>query len=225
MDIDQIVVYYGSSYPPEMYSLGKNEYGDDIFEIIMPDGDLEIYVTSTALEEHFVEVDEDDYYYDPVRWALRHKITAGIDDTHFAPNTTCSRAQVVSFLWRAAGQPAPTSTANPFSDVKASDYYYKAVLWAVENGITAGTAPGKFSPNAPCTRAQVATFLWRAVGEPSPRSDYIPFSDVTAGQYYTEAVLWAVEYGITAGTGNGKFSPNAACSRGQIVTFLYRLEH
>ena len=225
MDIDQIVVYYGSSYPPEMYSLGKNEYGDDIFEIIMPDGDLEIYVTSTALEEHFVDVDEDDYYYDPVRWALRHKITAGIDDTHFAPNTTCSRAQVVSFLWRAAGQPAPTSTANPFSDVKASDYYYMAVLWAVENGITAGTAPGKFSPNAPCTRAQVATFLWRAVGEPSPSSDYNPFSDVKPGQYYTEAILWAVEYGITAGTGNGKFSPNAACSRGQIVTFLYRLEH
>jgi len=225
MDIDQIVVYYGSSYPPEMYSLGKNEYGDDIFEIIMPDGDLEIYVTSTALEEHFVDVDEDDYYYDPVRWALRHKITAGVDDTHFAPNMTCSRAQVVTFLWRAAGQPEPVTTGNPFSDVKTSDYFYKAVLWAVENGVTAGTGNGKFSPNAPCTRAQVATFLWRAVGEPSPSSDYNPFSDVKPGQYYTEAILWAVEYGITAGTGNGKFSPNAACSRGQIVTFLYRLEH
>jgi hypothetical protein len=106
--------------------------------------------------------------------------------------------------------------------VKSSDFYYKAVLWAVENGITSGTGPGKFSPNMACSRGQVATFLWRASGEPSTNYTASPFADVKKSDYFYEAVLWAVENGITSGTGNGKFSPNMACSRGQIVTFLYR---
>ena len=121
--------------------------------------------------------------------------------------------------------PLPGSAAtNPFTDVKKSDYYYDAVIWAVENGITSGTSATKFSPNATCTRGQVVTFLWRAEGEPDA-SGTNPFSDVKSSDYFYKAVLWAVEEGITAGTSATKFSPNAACTRGQIVTFLYRAEH
>ena len=183
------------------------------------------YDPSTVdIRNPFTDVKKSDYYYDAVIWAVENGITAGTSATKFSPNATCTRGQVVTFLWRAAGQPEPNTKVNPFSDVKSSDYFYKAVLWAVENGITAGTGNGKFSPNAPCTRAQVATFLWRAEGEPDA-SGTNPFSDVKSSEYYYKAVLWAVENGITAGTSATKFSPNAACTRGQIVTFLYRAEH
>ena len=170
----------------------------------------------------FIDVDTSDYYYEPVKWAVANGITTGTSTTRFSPDNACTRAQVVTFLWRAAGSPEPQYTVNPFSDIKEKDYYYKAVLWAVGEGITSGTGKGKFSPDSECTRAQVATFLWRAQGKPAPASASNTFSDVAQGAYYYEAVLWAVEQGITNGTGKGKFSPDNSCTRGQIVTFLYR---
>lgn len=170
----------------------------------------------------FTDVKKSDYYAQPVLWAVEKNITTGTGNGKFSPEKTCTRGQVVTFLWRAAGSPEPKSTNNPFTDIKAKDYYYKAVLWAVEKGITSGTGKGKFSPDNECTRAQVATFLWRAQGEPKPTSIANSFNDVAQSSYYYKAVLWAVEKGITNGTGKGKFSPDNSCTRGQIVTFLYR---
>lgn len=174
------------------------------------------------MDNPFTDVKEKDYFYDPVLWALADGITTGTSATTFGPEKPCTRGQVVTFLWRAKGSPEPTSTTNPFSDVKEKDYYYKAVLWAVENGITTGTGGGKFSPNNACTRGQVVTFLWRAQLKPSPASSQNTFKDVSSNAYYYDAVLWAVGKGVTSGTGNGKFSPDNPCTRGQIVTFLYR---
>ena len=172
----------------------------------------------------FVDVREGSYCYDPVLWAVHHDplITNGTDATHFSPDAACTRAQVVTFLWRAKGCPEPRNRNTPFSDVKSSDYFFDAVLWAVENGITTGTSLEKFSPKKACTRAQVVTFLWRAGGMPAPAAANNPFTDVPAGQYYTNAVLWAVGKGVTSGTGASSFSPDKTCTRGQIVTFLYR---
>ena len=127
----------------------------------------------------------------------------------------------MTFLWRAAGSPDPVSSANPFSDVKPSDYFYKAVLWAVENNITSGIGGGRFGPGGACTRGQAVTFLWRAEKSPNASAGSL-FSDVKSGSYYEKAVDWAVSKNVTSGTGNGKFSPDASCTRGQIVTFLYR---
>ncbi len=169
----------------------------------------------------FTDVKNSEYFYDAVQWAVEKGITSGTDKTHFSPNQSCTRAQAVTFLWRAAGLPEPAGTGTAFTDVKAGAYYEKAVQWAVEQGITAGTGDGKFSPEAVCTRAQIVTFLHRAEKSPEA-SGGSAFSDVKAGEYYEKAVKWAVEQGITAGTGNGKFSPNERCTRGQIVTFLYR---
>ncbi len=170
----------------------------------------------------FADVKEGDYFAQPVLWAVENNITNGTSANLFSPEKSCTRGQVVTFLWRAAGSPEPQTKDNPFTDVKENAYYYKAVLWAVENGITTGTGKGKFSPDNTCTRGQVATFLWRAQGEPAPANESNPFSDVGAKMYYYKAVLWAVEQGITTGTGKGKFSPDNTCTRGQIVTFLYR---
>ena len=170
---------------------------------------------------NFTDVDEGEYYATPVQWAVEHEITNGIDTGIFAPNMTCTRGQIVTFLWRANGRPEPASTSNPFTDVPENEYYYKAVLWAVEKGITTGTSDTTFSPNEGCTRGQVATFLWRAAGKPSSTVGN-QFSDVDTSEYYGTAVLWASEKGITNGMGDGTFAPNATCTRGQIVTFLYR---
>lgn len=173
----------------------------------------------------FEDVAETAYFFDPVIWAVNHDpvITNGINATHFAPTATCTRAQVVTFLWRAMGEPEPESVKNPFKDVKESDYYYKAVLWAVEQGVTVGTSEDQFSPNRPCTRAHVVTFLWRAESEPEAGAGN-PFGDVSSDKYFFYAVLWAVNQTprITEGTDATHFSPNAPCTRGQIVTFLYR---
>ncbi len=170
----------------------------------------------------FIDVKGSDYFYSPVLWAIGHGVTNGTSATTFSPNADCTRGQIVTFLWRACGSPEPTSSNNPFTDVKSSDYYYKAVLWAVEKGITTGLSATKFGPNATCTRGQVATFLWRSQGEPAPTSVTIPFNDVKTSEYYCNAVLWAVENHITEGVGFGRFAPNAGCTRGQIVTFLFR---
>ena len=166
--------------------------------------------------------DESQYFFDPVYWAVEQDITTGATPTTFAPGAGCTRAQVVTFLWRAAGRPEPAYAVNPFEDVTADQYYYKAVLWAVENGITTGTSPTTFRPDTTCTRGQIVTFLWRFNGQPEPTSDQNPFTDVTADQYYCKPVLWAVERGVTKGTGPDTFSPDSTCTRGQIVTFLYR---
>ena len=172
----------------------------------------------------FKDVKEDAYYAAPVAWAVENGITNGTSSTTFSPDKTCTRAQVVTFLWRAEGEPEPESAVNPFNDVKPEAYYYKAVLWAVEKGITNGTGPNAFSPDKGCTRGQVVTFQWRAAGQPEPKGKSNPFTDVSSDAYYSKAVLWAVEKGITKGISADKFSPDSTCTRGQIVTFLYRAE-
>ncbi len=171
---------------------------------------------------NFVDVPSGSYCYDAVQWAVANGITKGTDSTHFSPNAGCTRAQVVTFLWRAAGSPEVNATVN-FVDVSTSSVYYKAIKWAVANGITKGTDATHFSPNATCTRGQVATFLWRAAGEPAV-SGTGSFSDVASGSYCYNAVQWAVANGITKGTDTTHFSPNATCTRGQVVTFLYRAQ-
>ena len=170
----------------------------------------------------FIDVPSGAYYAPAVNWAVANNITAGTTPTTFSPEATCIRAQVVAFLWRAAGSPEPETTNNPFTDVKTSDYFYKAVLWASENGIVYGTSSTTFRPNQGCTRGQVAAFLWRAKGRPEPTTGNNPFTDVKASEYYAKAVIWAAENKIVYGTTNTKFSPEQSCTRAQIVTFLYR---
>ncbi|MBR2778560.1 MAG: S-layer homology domain-containing protein [Firmicutes bacterium] len=229
----------------------------------------------------FSDVKDGMYYVDPIKWAVKNEITNGTSETTFAPDATCTRGQVVTFLWRANGCPEPEMlkekdpadtgndsgdapgnepadepadsgdietpeigtepedtpvdepgddggqtipTSNPFTDVKESDYFYKAVLWAVEQGITTGTSDTTFSPNAACTRGHVVTFLWRSAGEPEAASTAHSFKDIKSGDYYYNAVLWAVEKNITNGTTTTTFSPGQACTRGQVVTFLYRAQ-
>ena len=171
----------------------------------------------------FTDVSPGAYYYEAVLWAAENDITNGAnaDGTMFSPNAPCTRAQAVTFLWRAAGSPAPKSGVNPFTDVQPGAYYYEAVLWAVENAITVGTSSTTFSPNVVCSRAQIVTFLWRSEGQPAA-STGSSFVDVSASAYYAGAVAWAVENGVTVGTSSSTFSPNNDCTRAQIVTFLYR---
>lgn len=168
----------------------------------------------------FTDVPADAYYADAVAWAVENGITNGTSATTFGPNISCTRAQMVTFLWRAAGSPEPTTANNPFTDVQAGSYYYDAVLWAVEQGITEGTSATTFSPDATVTRGQTVTFLYRAAGSPEVSGG--SFSDVAADAYYADAVVWAVAEGVTNGTSSTTFSPNSACTRAQIVTFMYR---
>ena len=169
----------------------------------------------------FVDVATGSYYEDAVDWAVENGITKGTDDTHFSPDGICTRAQAVTFLWRTAGSPEPETRAMPFTDVPVGSYYYDAVLWAVENGITKGTSDTTFSPNMTCSRAQIVAFLWRSEKSPAAGTAN-PFADVKSTAYYADAVLWAVKENITKGTTNTTFSPDADCTRAQIVTFLWR---
>ena len=169
----------------------------------------------------FVDIATGSYYEDAVDWAVGNGITQGTDATHFAPDGICTRAQAVAFLWRAAGSPKPETRTMPFADVPAGSYYYDAVLWAVENGIAKGTSDTTFSPNMTCTRAQIVAFLWRSEKSPAAGTAN-PFADVKSAAYYADAVLWAVKENITRGTTNTTFSPDADCTRAQIVTFLWR---
>ena len=169
----------------------------------------------------FVDVATGSYYEEAVNWAVENGITQGTDDTHFSPDGISTRAQAVTFLWRTAGSPEPETRAMPFADVPVGSYYYDAVLWAVENGITKGTSDTTFSPNMACSRAQFVTFLWRSEKSPAEGTAN-PFADVKSTAYYADAVLWAVKEDITKGTTNTTFSPNADCTRAQIVTFLWR---
>ncbi len=175
----------------------------------------------------FTDVKSDDWFYDAVKWALDQKITTGTSTTTYSPNQGCTRAQIVTFLWRAFGEPEPTTTQNPFTDVTQDEnhkFYYKAILWAAERGITTGTTETTFSPDAICTRAQIVTFLYRASGEPAPKDNKMPFTDVKQGEYYYNAVQWACENGIAKGMTTTQFAPNETCTRAQSVTFVYRAE-
>ena len=203
--------------------LALTDKGDGRFTFIMPAGRVEVKAafTEEVKISPFRDVPTDAYYYEAVKWAQKKGITGGIGDGLFGPNQPCTRAQIVTFLWRAAGSPEPEGTAAGMTDVAAGSYYEKAVAWAIENGITTGTADGKFSPNAPCIRAQSMTFLFRAS---KASADGAPaFSDVAADAYYAEAVKWATDNGITNGTTSSTFSPGSGCTRAQIVTFLWRL--
>ncbi len=164
----------------------------------------------------FFDVPWNQYYAEPVRWAVEKGITNGTGDYSFSPDDTCTRAQILTFLWRSADSPS-TSIVNPFSDISPSNYYYQAALWAYQNGMVAGS---RFEPSEPCTRAATVTYIWQSKG--SPAADFSTFSDVGADAAYSKAVSWAVNNGITNGTGSNRFSPGEICSRGQIVTFLYR---
>ena len=173
------------------------------------------------LQTGFRDVPESQYYAEPVMWAAAQGITNGTAEAVFSPGEACTRGQVVTFLWRAAGEPKPERAENPFKDVKKGAYYYDAVLWAVEQGITNGTSETTFSPGEACTRGQVVTFLYRNAGTPAVKAKN-PFKDVKKSAYYYDAVLWAVKNEITNGTSETAFSPDNTCTRGQIVTFLYR---
>ncbi len=176
-------------------------------------------------EEPFDDVTPEQYWYAAIRWAWNRspRIANGVADRLFKPQNACTRAQIVSFLWRAAGEPEPETAADPFTDVQSDRYYYKAVLWAAERGIAFGFGDGSFRPGTGCSRAEALSFLWRYAGSPEPQTASCPFADVPEGAYYRSAVLWAAERGITVGVGSGAFRPGARCTRGQIVCFLYRL--
>ena len=197
---------------------------DGTYSFTQPDGAVTIKViyqakASDPVQTGFTDVSEGHFAYDAVRWAQDKDITGGIGGGKFAPDAACTRAQIVTFLWRAAGSPEPKGAAG-FADVSAGSYYAKAVAWAIENGITAGTGNGRFSPDDACTRAQSVTFLWRALG--SAAGHQADFADVPAGSYYESAVAWAAASGVTTGIGGGLFAPDSGCTRAQIVTFLYR---
>ena len=202
--------------------LELTDKGDGRFTFIMPAGRVEVKAafTEEAKISPFRDVPTDAYYYEAVKWAQKKGITGGIGDGLFGPNQPCTRAQIVTFLWRAAGAPV-VNYAMDLTDVPSDAYYAEAVRWALSQGITTGTADGKFSSNAPCTRAQAVTFLFRAS---KASADGAPaFSDVAADAYYAEAVKWATDNGITNGTTSSTFSPGSGCTRAQIVTFLWRL--
>ena len=198
---------------------------DTRYTFTMPSGKVTVEASFAKIEDApdeglaFVDVPAKAYYADAVAWAVENGITSGTSDTTFSPNAACTRAQMMTFLWRAAGSPKAAGN-NPFTDLDASAYYYDAVLWAVSEGITSGTSATTFGPNDTVTRGQTVTFLYRASG--SPASSGNSFADVAPSAYYANAVAWAVSEGITSGTGNNAFSPDADCTRGQIVTFMYR---
>lgn len=173
-------------------------------------------------ENPFADVVDGSFYINPVLWAVENGITSGTSKTTFDPSGLCLRAHVVTFLYRAAGSPVPSSNKNPFTDVKSGDFYYNPVLWAVENGITQGISKNQFGSTQVCNRAAVVTFLWRAFGSPEPKSTNNPFVDVKNTDFFYKPVLWAVENGITAGIDATHFNPAGACNRAQVVTFLYR---
>ena len=202
--------------------LKLTDKGNGKYTFKMPAGKVTVSATfapEKTAADYFADVPANSYYADAVLWAAKNGITGGIGNGLFGPNQPCTRAQIVTFLWRAAGSPEPKSMSS-FSDVSADSYYAKAVAWAVENGITTGTGDGKFSPDATCTRAQSVTFLFRAIGKLVDSK--AEFSDVLTDSYYANAVAWAVENGVTNGIGDGLFGPDNSCTRAQIVTFLYR---
>ena len=176
---------------------------------------------SAGQDNPFGDIHEGDYYYDAVLWVVEQGITSGTSATTFSPDISCTRSQMVTFLWRSVGSPNAPYAVSPFEDVSSDAYYYEAVIWAAEQGITSGISTTTFSPEATVTRAQAITFIFRSMGTPAPAQS-APFSDVSADAYYASAVSWAAEQGVTGGTSADTFSPDSACTRGQIVTFIFR---
>ena len=207
--------------------LTLKDNGDGTYTFTMPASKVTVTATfaekqadePVAPEKLFADVSADDYYYEAVKWASENGVTGGIGENLFGANLPCTRAQIVTFLWRAAGSPEPKGMSG-FVDVSADAYYAKAVAWAVEEGIVSGTSATTFTPDAVCTRAQSVAFLYRAFGEKVNKA--AGFSDVSADAYYADAVAWAVENGVASGIGGGLFAPDQDCARGQIVAFLYR---
>ena len=215
--------------PEEGYRIARingvkdlTDNGDGTYTFTMPDEAVAISVLFLRENNPFLDVNETHFFYDPVLWAVEEGITSGMTPDSFGPFSICNRAQVVTFLWRAAGSPEPSTTENPFTDVPAGSFYEKPVLWALENGITTGTTATTFDPNGSCMRAHVVTFLWRAKGCPEPETSENPFEDVTESDFYYKAVLWALENGVTTGADATHFNPFGLCQRAQVVTFLYR---
>ena len=207
-------------------TVSLTDKGDGVYTFVMPASKVDVtarfaQVQKPEEKDPYGDVSKDSYYYDAVKWAAETGVTTGVGDGLFAPEWVCTRGQIVTFLWRASGSPAPKATELPFTDVAADAYYAQAVLWAVENGITNGTSETTFGPDQTCTRAHAVAFLYRMSGSPAAAGS--TFSDVAADAYYSTAVAWAVEKGITNGTSGTTFSPDDTCTRGQIVTFLYRL--
>ena len=203
--------------------LTLKDKGDGKYTFTMPAGKVEVKATfmeDNSMLNFFYDVPNGAYFYEAVKWAVKNGITTGVGNDLFAPEQPCTRAQIVTFLWRAAGSPEPKGTAAGMTDVVSGSYYEKAVAWAIENGITTGTAEGTFSPNATCTRAQAVTFLARA--QNAKATGKTAFSDVPADSYFADAVAWAQANGVTTGTSETTFSPDSDCTRAQIVTFLYR---
>ena len=203
--------------------LTLKDKGNGKYTFTMPAGKVEVKATfmeDNSMLNFFYDVPNNAYFYEAVKWAVKNGITTGVGNDLFAPEQPCTRAQIVTFLWRAAGSPEPKDAASGMSDVVSGSYYEKAVAWAIENGITTGTTTSTFSPDATCTRAQSVTFLYRALG--TAPTTVNGFTDVAADAFYADAVAWAVESGVTNGTTDSTFSPNNSCTRAQIVTFLYR---
>ncbi|MGN0136664.1 S-layer homology domain-containing protein [Anaerotignum sp.] len=233
-EVDEIIVTDKDDKP---VAIKKN--ADGTFAFTQPSGKVTIAVSFVEIQQpsvqppvqqpsvnRFADVSADAYYYNGVLWAMDKGITSGISDTAFSPDTPCTRAQAVTFLWRAAGCPAPKNSVMPYEDIAKDSYYYDAVLWAVENGITKGTSDTTFSPDNICSRAQIMSFIYRSEqaqggGMQGQWMFQNSFTDVNPEDYYGEAVMWAVANGITKGTSDTTFSPDADCTRAQIVTFLY----
>lgn len=204
-------------------ALKLTDQGNGTYTFTMPSGQVDVKATFTQAADEtspFDDVSKDDYYYDAVKWAADSGITGGVGGSLFGSDQSCTRAQIVTFLWRAAGSPEPKGAAN-MTDVPQDAYYAKAVAWAMENGITSGTGADRFSPHAACTRAQGMTFLFRS--SKASASGTLAFQDVAADAYYAQAVKWAADNGITSGIGGGLFGPDNGCTRAQIVTFLWKL--
>ena len=228
---NQLVVFYGSNtwaYTRLGHITGKTpaELTD-----LLGNGNvvIEISLASPAEDDEpcpgsmFSDMPPKDHWaHAAIDWAIVNQITTGTSETTFSPSAGCTRAQVVTFLWRANGSPDASDENLPFTDVSSGAYYEAAVRWALREGITSGTSATSFSPNAVCTRAQIVTFLWRSAGSPEPAGESSSFSDVRAGAYYEKAVRWAAKSGVTAGTSEHTFSPDATCTRAQVVTFLFR---
>ena len=175
-----------------------------------------------VVDNPFTDVAEHDWFFNPVMWAFENNVTGGTSATTFGPEDSCTRAQVVTFLWAANGRPEPKMALNPFMDVSETDWYYKPVLWAVENGITGGVAKNRFGPEQTCTRAQIVTFLYAAVEKP-PVVGSSAFEDVADSDWFAKPVIWAAQNEVTGGIGDGKFGPEQTCTRAQVVTFLYKV--
>ena len=204
-------------------ALALTDKGGGRYTFTMPAGKITVkavFMDDNTMLNFFTDVHAEDYYYDAVLWAAQEGVTGGTSDTLFAPNAGCTRAQAVTFLWRAAGSPEP-KTLSSFADVPADAYYAKAVAWAVENGVAKGVSETAFAPDAACTRAQIVTFLWRAQQSPASGGEN-PFADVPAAAYYYNAVLWAVENDVAKGVSETAFAPDDNCTRAQIVTLIYR---